>query len=55
MIFSPDSLFSLTFDELSARYKWNILVRAIKPKLKKKEDPDQIYSAASYLVLHCLH
>ena len=29
--------FSPTFDERSARYKWNILERAVKPKSKKKE------------------
>ena len=29
--------FSPTFDERSARYKWNILERAIKPKSKKKK------------------
>ena len=29
--------FSPTFDERSARYKWNILERAVKPKLKKKK------------------
>ena len=28
--------FSPTFDERSARYKWNILERAVKPKSKKK-------------------
>ena len=28
--------FSPTFDEQSARYKWNIFERAVKPKLKKK-------------------
>ena len=27
--------FSPTFDERSARYKWNILERAVKPKSKK--------------------
>ena len=30
--------FSPTFDELSARYKWNILERAVKPKSKKKKN-----------------
>ena len=42
--------FSPTFDERSARYKWNILERAVKPKSKKKKkkkkndsvDPDQL-------------
>ena len=29
--------FSPTFDERSARYKWNILERAVKPKSKKKK------------------
>ena len=29
--------FSPTFDERSARYKWNILERALKPKSKKKK------------------
>ena len=29
--------FSSTFDERSARYKWNILERAVKPKSKKKK------------------
>ena len=29
--------FSLTFDERSARYKGNILERAVKPKSKKKK------------------
>ena len=29
--------FSPTFDEWSARYMWNILERAVKPKLKKKK------------------
>ena len=29
--------FSLTFDEWSARYKWNILERAVKSKWKKKK------------------
>ena len=29
--------FSPTFDERSARYKWNILERDIKPKSKKKK------------------
>ena len=31
-------LFSPTFDERLARYKWNILERAIKPKSKKKKN-----------------
>ena len=30
--------FSPTFDERSARYKWNILERAVKPKSKKKKN-----------------
>ena len=29
--------FSPTFDERSARYKWNILERAVKPKSEKKK------------------
>ena len=29
--------FSPTFDEWSARYKWNIGERAVKPKSKKKK------------------
>ena len=29
--------FSPTFDEQSARHKWNILERAVKPKSKKKK------------------
>ena len=29
--------FSPTFDERSARYKWNIGERAVKPKSKKKK------------------
>ena len=32
--------FSPTFDERSARYKWNILERAVKPKSKKKKKKD---------------
>ena len=35
--FSPGFRFSPTFDERSARYKWNILERAVKPKSKKKK------------------
>ena len=33
--------FSPTFDERSARYKWNILERAVKPKSKKKKKKKQ--------------
>ena len=37
-VFFPRVLrFSPTFDERSARYKWNILERAVKPKSKKKK------------------
>ena len=36
--------FSPTFDERSARYKWNILERAIKPKSKKKKKKNIQYS-----------
>ena len=36
-VFFPRAVwFSPTFDERSARYKWNILARAVKPKSKKK-------------------
>ena len=34
--------FSPTFDERSARYKWNILERAVKPKSKKKKKKKKI-------------
>ena len=36
--------FSPTFDERSARYKWNILERAVKPKSKKKKKKRLAYS-----------
>ena len=35
--------FSPTFDERSARYKWNILERAVKPKSKKKKKKKKYY------------
>ena len=35
--FSPGFPFLPTFDERSARYKWNILKRAVKPKSKRKK------------------
>ena len=35
--------FSPTFDERSARYKWNILKRAVKPKSKKKKKKKSHY------------
>ena len=35
-IFTQVLQFSPTFDEQSARYKWDILERAVKPKSKKK-------------------
>ena len=35
--FSPGSPVFAHIDERSARYKWNILERAVKPKLKKKK------------------
>ena len=36
--------FSPTFDERSARYKWNILERAVKPKSKKKKKKNPVWS-----------
>ena len=35
--------FSPTFNERSARYKWNILERAVKPKSKKKKHHTLVY------------
>ena len=37
VFFSQVHRFSPTFDERSARYRWNILERAVKPKSKKKK------------------
>ena len=37
MVFLRVLRFSPTFAERSARYKWNILERAVKPKSKKKK------------------
>ena len=45
--------FSPTFDEWSARYKWNILERAVKPKSKKKKKKKKIY--AIWLSVSTLH
>ena len=42
--------FSPTFDERSARYKWNILERAVKPKSKKKTKK---HSCFIWDYLHC--
>ena len=36
--------FSPTFDERSARYKWNILERAVKPKSKKKKKKNTVFT-----------
>ena len=35
--------FSPTLDERSARYKWNILERAVKPKSKKTKQKKNLY------------
>ena len=49
--------FSPTFDERSARYKWNILERAVKPKSKKKkkkkksQEWDSLESLCRHLIL----
>ena len=40
--------FSPTFDERSARYKWNILERAVKPKSKKKKKKKKINDASTH-------
>ena len=46
--------FSPTFDERSARYKWNILERAVKPKSKKKKKKKKKYVIHWYLALSML-
>ena len=49
--------FSPTFDERSARYKWNILERAVKPKSKKKKKKkkDPLWKHAYSNTLKCYH
>ena len=43
--------FSLTFDERSARYKWNILERAINhyKKKKKKKKKKKVNTVSVYI------
>ena len=43
--------FSRTFDERWARFKWNILERAVKPKSKKKKKKKKIPNINYYAIM----